>query len=110
MSSLRIDARSTDGDGGLAAVLASASWVSGRPGSSGPRSEVRSPMVLRREVDGRWRVAREMLNLANPRQPPDRRGIPAYWGSRALRHQAAAEAITSATLRSVSPASSGLMF
>jgi len=69
MSSLRIDARSTDGDGGLAAVLASASWVSGRPGSSGPRSEVRSPMVWRHEVDGRWRVARD----AEPRRILDSR-------------------------------------
>lgn len=63
MSSLRIDPKSTDGDGDVAAVVAFASWVTGPRGSDAPTTRVRSLMVWRREADGHWRVCREMLNL-----------------------------------------------
>ena len=55
--SARIEAQTTDGDGDVAAVLGRASWVSG-----GTTSRVRFLIVWRREADGHWRIARELLN------------------------------------------------
>ena len=57
LSSARIEAQTTDGDGDVAAVLGRASWVSG-----GTTSRVRFLIVWRREADGHWRIARELLN------------------------------------------------
>jgi uncharacterized protein (TIGR02246 family) len=62
LSSARIVARTTDGDGDIAATLGTASWVNGPSGSGGPTSHVRFLIVWRREGDGRWRIARELLN------------------------------------------------
>lgn len=62
LSSARIVAQSTDGDGDLAAVLGHASWVAGPKGSTGPTTRVRFLIVWRREADGRWRILRELLN------------------------------------------------
>ena len=62
LSSAHIDARTTDGDGDVAATLGSASWVNGPRGSDGPPVRVRFLIVWRREPDGRWRIARELLN------------------------------------------------
>jgi ketosteroid isomerase-like protein len=63
ISSMEIDAVSTLGTGDFAATLGCATWVRGPKGSDAPR-EVRRRflMVWRRESDGRWRIAREMLN------------------------------------------------
>jgi ketosteroid isomerase-like protein len=62
MSSVEIVAESTDGTGDFAATLGRASWVSRAGGSDAPRVRRRFLMVWRREPDGRWRIAREMLN------------------------------------------------
>jgi ketosteroid isomerase-like protein len=57
VSSLRIEALDTDGSGDVATVVAD---VTGELG--GTTARIRSLLVWRREADGRWRVAREMLN------------------------------------------------
>ena len=62
LSSARIVAQTTDGDGDMAAALGSASWVNGPRDSGGTTSRVRFLIVWRREADGRWRIARELLN------------------------------------------------
>ena len=61
ISSLRIEPLSTDGGGDLAIVVANVTW---EQGGSTPR--LRSLLVWRRETDGRWRIAREMLNTEAP--------------------------------------------
>jgi ketosteroid isomerase-like protein len=60
ISSMEIVADSTLGTGDFAATLGRATWVSG---PNGPDQVVRRRflMVWRRESDGRWRIAREML-------------------------------------------------
>ncbi|HJW74179.1 MAG TPA: DUF4440 domain-containing protein [Thermoleophilia bacterium] len=62
LSSARIVTQTTDGEGDMAAALGSASWVNGPRGSGGTTSRVRFLIVWRREPDGRWRIARELLN------------------------------------------------
>lgn len=62
ISSMVIDAQSTIGAGDLAATCGRASWVSGSKGSDGPTVRRRFLMVWRRDVDGAWRIARELLN------------------------------------------------
>jgi ketosteroid isomerase-like protein len=62
MSSVEIVAESILGTGDFAASLGRASWVSRASGSDAPRVRRRFLMVWRREPDGRWRIAREMLN------------------------------------------------
>ncbi len=62
LSSARIVAQTTDGDGDMAAALGSASWVNGPRDSGGTTSRVRFLIVWRRGADGRWRIARELLN------------------------------------------------
>ena len=62
LSSARIVSQTTDGDGDVAATLGTASWVNGPKGSGGTTSRVRFLIVWRREGDGRWRIARELLN------------------------------------------------
>ena len=61
MSSVEIVAESTLGAGDFAAVLGRATWLSGPGGSEAQRVRRRFLMVWRREPDGRWRLAREML-------------------------------------------------
>jgi uncharacterized protein (TIGR02246 family) len=63
LSSARIEVQSTDGEGDVAAILGSASWVNGPKDSGGATSLVRFLIVWRREPDGRWRIMRELLNL-----------------------------------------------
>jgi uncharacterized protein (TIGR02246 family) len=58
VSSLRIEPLSTDGSGDIATVVADVTGML-QDGSTG---RIRSLLVWRRETDGRWRVAREMLN------------------------------------------------
>ena len=62
ISSMEIVADSTLGAGDFAATLGRASWVSGPKGSDAVRVRRRFLMVWRREPDGRWRIARELLN------------------------------------------------
>lgn len=62
ISSMEIAADSTLGAGDFAATLGRATWVSGPKGSRAPRVRRRFLMVWRRELDGAWRIAREMLN------------------------------------------------
>ncbi len=62
ISSMEIAATSTLGTGDFAGTLGRATWVSGPKGSDAPRVRRRFLMVWRREDDGRWRIARELLN------------------------------------------------
>jgi ketosteroid isomerase-like protein len=62
ISSMEIAAVSTLGTGDLAATFGRATWVSGPKGWDAARVRRRFLMVWRRESDGRWRIAREMLN------------------------------------------------
>ena len=62
ISSMEIVADSTLGTGDFAATLGHATWVSGPNGSDAPTVRRRFLMVWRREPDGRWRIARELLN------------------------------------------------
>jgi uncharacterized protein (TIGR02246 family) len=62
ISSMEIEARSTLGAGDLAVTFGRATWVSGPKGSGAPTVHRRFLMVWRRELDGAWRIAREMLN------------------------------------------------
>lgn len=62
ISSMEIVAGSTLGTGDFAATLGRATWVSGPKGSDAPTVRRRFLMVWRREPDGRWRIARELLN------------------------------------------------
>jgi len=62
ISSMEIVADSTLGAGDFAATLGRATWVSGPRGSDAPTLQRRFLMVWRRDDDGRWRIARELLN------------------------------------------------
>jgi ketosteroid isomerase-like protein len=62
LSAVEINAESTFGTDAFAAVLGRASWVSGPKGADLARVRRRFLMVWRREPDGRWRIACEMLN------------------------------------------------
>lgn len=59
ISAMEILADSTLGSGDFAATLGRATWLSG---PDAQRVRRRFLMVWRREPDGRWRIAREMLN------------------------------------------------
>ena len=62
ISSMEIAADSTLGTGDFAATFGRATWVSGPKGSDAERVKRRFLMVWHRDSDGRWRIAREMLN------------------------------------------------
>jgi ketosteroid isomerase-like protein len=62
ISSMQISIESTIGDGDFAATFGRATWVSGPKGSDAPVVRRRLLMVWRKEADGRWRIARELLN------------------------------------------------
>lgn len=62
ISSMEIAAESTIGAGDFAATTGHATWVSGPRDSGAPATRRRFLMVWRREPDGRWRIARELLN------------------------------------------------
>ena len=62
ISSMEIVAESTIGAGDFAATTGRATWVSGPRGSGAPTTRRRFLMVWRREPDGLWRIARELLN------------------------------------------------
>ena len=62
ISSMQIEVESTLGAGDLAATYGRVTWVSGPKGSDAPTVRRRFLMVWRRDLDGTWRIAREMLN------------------------------------------------
>lgn len=62
LSSVSIKPMRTEGSGGLATVYWYGSWVSGRPPEAGSVSKVRGIIVWRKEADGQWRVAQELLH------------------------------------------------
>jgi ketosteroid isomerase-like protein len=62
ISSLAIDVHSTFGTGDLATTYGRVSWVSGPNASDASTVRRRFLMVWRRDPDGAWRIAREMLN------------------------------------------------
>jgi uncharacterized protein (TIGR02246 family) len=62
LSSVSIQAIRTEGSGHLATVYAHGSWVSGRPPEAGSVSKVRLIIVWRKDADGQWRIAQELLN------------------------------------------------
>ena len=62
ISSMQIEVQSTLGAGDLAATYGHVTWVSGPKGSDAPTVQRRFLMVWRRDLDGAWRIAREMLN------------------------------------------------
>ena len=64
ISSMEIVADSTLGAGDFAATQGRASWVNGPKGSDAPQVRRRFLMVWRRDPDGHWRIARELLNEA----------------------------------------------
>jgi ketosteroid isomerase-like protein len=61
LSSVTITPLRTVGHGDLAYVYCTASWVNGRSPSVGPRSTVRGVMIWRKQADGRWLIAQEVL-------------------------------------------------
>jgi uncharacterized protein (TIGR02246 family) len=62
ISSMEIAVESTIGAGDFAATHGRAMWVAGPKGSDAPTQRRRFLMVWHRESDGRWRIARELLN------------------------------------------------
>ena len=62
ISSMEIVADSTIGAGDFAATQGHVNWVSGPKGTDAPWVRRRFLMVWRRDADGRWRIARELLN------------------------------------------------
>ena len=62
ISSMQIEVRSTLGAGDFAATYGHVTWVSGPKGSDAPTVRRRFLMVWRCDLDGTWRIAREMLN------------------------------------------------
>ena len=62
LSSVSIQPIRTEGSGALATVYGHGSWVSGRPPQAGSVAKVRLIIVWRKEADGQWRVAQELLH------------------------------------------------
>lgn len=62
ISSMEIIADSTLGSGDFAATVGRATWVNGPRGAAAAEARRRFLMVWRRGADGRWRIARELLN------------------------------------------------
>jgi ketosteroid isomerase-like protein len=61
ISSMQIAVDSTIGDGDFAATFGRGTWVNGTKDSGEPVVRRRFLMVWRREDDGQWRIARELL-------------------------------------------------
>ena len=62
LSSVVITPIRTEGYGKLAYVYGRAAWINGRPPGAGQPSNVRLVIVWRKEADGKWRIAQELLN------------------------------------------------
>ena len=61
LSAVTITPETTVGHGDLAYVSCRASWVNGRPPDAGTESRVRGLMIWRKQANGRWLIAHEML-------------------------------------------------
>jgi ketosteroid isomerase-like protein len=61
MSSVTLTPSRTEGDGTIAYMYGAATWVSGRPPGATTKSQVHLVIVWRKESDGQWRVAQEVL-------------------------------------------------
>jgi ketosteroid isomerase-like protein len=66
LSSVRIEPLRTESSGTVAAVYGRGSWVSGAGTPSPSTTSVRLIIVWRKESDGRWRVAQELLHAEPP--------------------------------------------
>lgn len=66
LSAVRITDLKTDGSGNVAAVYGRATWVSGAGTATATTTQVRLIIVWRKESDGRWRVAQELLHAEPP--------------------------------------------
>jgi ketosteroid isomerase-like protein len=62
LSSVSITALRTEGSGNIAYTYGEATWVNGRPPNEGATTNVRFVIIWRKEADGQWRVALELLN------------------------------------------------
>jgi uncharacterized protein (TIGR02246 family) len=65
LSSVSIKALQTGGSGNMAYTYGEAAWVNGRPPKAGATTNVRLVIIWRKEADGQWRVAVELLNAAS---------------------------------------------
>jgi uncharacterized protein (TIGR02246 family) len=64
LSSVSLVPLRTEGSGNIACTYGEGTWVNGRPPDTGTRTHVRLIIVWRKEADGQWRVAQELLNAA----------------------------------------------
>jgi uncharacterized protein (TIGR02246 family) len=62
LSSVSLQPIRTEGSASLATVYGHGSWVSGKPPDADSVSKVRLIIVWRKEADGQWRIAQELLN------------------------------------------------
>ena len=61
LSSVVMTPLKTEGDGKVACVYSRGSWINGRPPNDGQESKVRFMIVWRKEGNGQWRVAMEVM-------------------------------------------------
>jgi ketosteroid isomerase-like protein len=66
LSAVRIEDIKTEASGSVAAVYGRGSWVAGAGSASPTTGNVRVIIVWRKEDDGRWRVAQELLHPEPP--------------------------------------------
>ena len=64
LSSVSITALQTEGSGNMAYTYGEATWVNGCPPHAGATTNVRLVIIWRKEPDGQWRIALELLNQA----------------------------------------------
>ena len=64
LSSVSITALRTEGSENLAYTYGDATWVTGHPPNVGATTNVRFVIIWRKEADGQWRVALQLLNQA----------------------------------------------
>jgi ketosteroid isomerase-like protein len=62
LSSVKLTDLKTDGFGKLAAVYGRGTWVNGAGSATATMTNVRLIIVWRKEEDGRWRIAQELLH------------------------------------------------
>jgi uncharacterized protein (TIGR02246 family) len=62
LSSVSIKPLKTEASGNVATVYCTGSWTNGRASDAGSVSTFRALLVWRKEADGQWRVAQELLN------------------------------------------------
>jgi uncharacterized protein (TIGR02246 family) len=62
LSSVKLTDLKTDGFGKLAAVYGRGTWVNGAGSATATTTNVRLIIVWRKEEDGRWRIAQELLH------------------------------------------------